>query len=136
MPKFALRNYSFVLAAENQRCILTYLLLPPINIAGFLAALPGSCEDNADLGKQPFFCCLLVEMAKLQKPQLMEYHKDLPTKQIYDKFQCWLLLFQVTDISLNALNRIEDKIYLFPISASPSMTPSKSKRTSVHAQLE
>lgn len=57
----------------------------------------------------PFFCCLLIEMAGFQKPQLMEYHQDLPTKQIYDKFQCWFLFFQVTDISLLALNRIKDK---------------------------
>lgn len=60
MPKFALRNYSFVLAAENQRCILTYLLLPPINFAGFLAVAPGSSEDNADLGKQPFSAAYLL----------------------------------------------------------------------------
>lgn len=58
MPKFALRNYSVVVAAENQRCIRTCLLLPPINFAGFLAAVPGSSEDNADLGKQPFFLLL------------------------------------------------------------------------------
>lgn len=76
MPKFALRNYSFVVAAENQSCILTCLLLPPINSAGFLAAAAGSSEDNADLGKQPFFCCLLIEVAGFQRPQLMEYHKD------------------------------------------------------------
>lgn len=57
VPKFAVRNYSFVVAAENQRCILTCLLICPINwiLAGFLAAASGSCEDNADLGKWPFF---------------------------------------------------------------------------------
>lgn len=79
VPKFAVRNYSFVVAAENQRCILTCLLICPINwiLAGFLAAASGSCEDNADLGKWPFFfCCLLIEVAEFQKPQLMEYHKD------------------------------------------------------------
>lgn len=76
VPKFALRNYSFVVVAENQRCLLTCLLLPPINFTGFLAAVPGSSEDNADLGKTAFFCCLLIELAGLQKPQLIEYHKD------------------------------------------------------------
>lgn len=76
VPKFASRNYSFVVAAENQRCIVTCLLIPPINFAGYLAVVPGSSEDNADLGKQLFFCCLLIEMARFQKPQLMKYHKD------------------------------------------------------------
>lgn len=69
--EFALTNSSFVVAAENQRCILTRLLLLPIN----LAVVPGSSEDNADLGKQPFFLLLTFEMAAFQKPQLMEYHK-------------------------------------------------------------
>lgn len=79
MPKFASRNYSFVVAAEKTRDEFepACLLLPPINFAGFLAVAPGSSEDNADLGKQPlFFCCLLIEVAGIQKPQLMEYHQD------------------------------------------------------------
>lgn len=58
VPKFALRNYSFVVVVENQRWIQTCLLLPPINCAGFLAAVPGSSEDNADLGKRPLFLLL------------------------------------------------------------------------------
>jgi len=66
----------FVVVAENQRSILTFELLPLINFAGFLAAIRGSSEDNADLGKQPFFWHLLIQMASFQKPQLMEYHKD------------------------------------------------------------
>lgn len=57
-------------------CILTCLLLPPVNVTGFLAVVPSSCEDNAALGKQPFFCCLLIEVAQFQKPQVVEYHKD------------------------------------------------------------
>lgn len=69
--KLALRIGSFVVAAENQRCILTCLLLLPIN----LAVVPGSSEDNADLGKQPPFLLLTFEMAAFQKPQLMGYHK-------------------------------------------------------------
>lgn len=57
MPKFASRNYSFVVAAEKTRDEFepACLLLPPINFAGFLAVAPGSSEDNADLGKQPLF---------------------------------------------------------------------------------
>lgn len=39
--KFAPKSYSFVVVADNQRCILTCLLLPPINFAGFLAVAPG-----------------------------------------------------------------------------------------------
>lgn len=58
VPKFALRNYAFVVVADNQRCLLTCLLLPPINFVGFLAAVPGSSEDNADLGKTALFLLL------------------------------------------------------------------------------
>lgn len=72
VPKFAWRNNSFVVDAENQRCILNFLLLSSINLTGFLAVAAGLSEDNADLGKQPFFWCLLIEMATFQKPQLME----------------------------------------------------------------
>lgn len=51
--KLALRNYSFVVAAENPKFLCTCLLLPPKDFAGFLAAARGSSEDNADLGKHP-----------------------------------------------------------------------------------
>lgn len=61
--------------AENQRCMEPAYFLPKINFAGFLAAVPGSSKDIAALGKQPFFCCLILQLEQLQKPQVMDYHK-------------------------------------------------------------
>lgn len=82
------------------------LQLPPINFAGFLAAVPGQvrtmrlCEREKKKKKSLFFFHrLLIEMARLQKPQELEYHRDKPTKQICTS-QRGLLHLQAADVSL------------------------------------
>lgn len=56
-------------------CFQTGIFPPPLNFAGILAAAAGSSEDTAALGKQPFFSCLLIEVALFQKPRGMKYHR-------------------------------------------------------------
>lgn len=56
-------------------CFQTWIFPPPLNFAGILAAAAGSSEDTAALGKQPFFSCLLIEVALFQKPRGMKYHR-------------------------------------------------------------
>lgn len=53
----------------------TWIFPPPLNFAGILAVAAGSSEDTAALGKQPFFSCLLIEVALFQKPRGMKYHE-------------------------------------------------------------
>lgn len=57
------------------RCFQTWIFPPPLNFAGILAAAVGSSKDTAALGKQPFFSCVLIEVALFQKPWGMKYHR-------------------------------------------------------------
>lgn len=94
VPKFAVRNYSFVAAAENQRCILTHQLLSSLNFAGFLAAAAGSSEDNADLGKQPFSAAYLLSWRRARNHNWWNIIKTNPQNRFMISFSAGSLTFK------------------------------------------
>lgn len=107
MPKFALRSSRAPLLLRQLR---PGDVFQPAVTSNKLCRIPGSgsrsSEDNAALREREkkkkslfFFHRLLIEMARLQKPQELEYHRDKPTKQICTS-QRGLLHLQAADVSL------------------------------------
>ena len=92
------------------------LLLPPINFAGFLAAAPGSSEDNADLGKQPLFsAAYLLRWQGSRNHNWWNIIKTNPQNRFMISFNAGSFSFKsLISLSLHWIEwRI--KIYLFPI---------------------
>lgn len=78
VSKFAPKSYSFVVGADNQRCILTCLLLPPINFAGFLAAAPGHPRTMQLWETAPFSAAYLLRWHNSRKHKCWNIIKTNP----------------------------------------------------------